>query len=80
MGAGRQPDVLPSCCRHRMQRAVTVCKAELDEAENAPASERMARIVANDEYGVALLGVAHKPRQSLEAFDRAIALLPAQHG
>ena len=58
-------------------RAVTVCKAELDEAENAPPSERMARIVAHDEYGVALLGVAHKPKQSLEAFDGAIALLPA---
>jgi len=58
-------------------KAVTVCKAELDAAENAPAGERMARIVANDEYGVALLGVAHKPKQSLEAFDAAVALLPA---
>jgi hypothetical protein len=58
-------------------KAVTVCKAELDDAEKAPASERMARIVAHDEYGVALLGVAHKPKQSLEAFDAAIALLPA---
>jgi hypothetical protein len=58
-------------------KAVTVCKAELDEAEKAPANERMARIVANDEYGVALLAVAHKPKQSLEAFDRAVALLPA---
>ena len=58
-------------------RAVTACKAELDEAESAPASERMARIVADDEYGVALLAVAHKPKQSLEAFDRGIALLPA---
>ena len=58
-------------------KAVTVCKAELTDAENAPASERMARIVAHDEYGVALLGVAHKPKQSLEAFDAAIALLPA---
>ena len=58
-------------------KAVTVCKAELDAAENAPASERMARIVANDEYGVALLAVAHRPKQSLEAFDRAVALLPS---
>ena len=58
-------------------KAVTVCKAELDAAEQAPAGEHMARIVANDEYGVALLGVAHKPRQSLEAFDSAVALLPA---
>jgi hypothetical protein len=58
-------------------RAVTVCKTELDAAEKAPASEHLARIVANDEYGVALLGVAHKPRQSLEAFDAAVALLPA---
>ncbi len=37
----------------------------------------MARIVAHDEYGVALLAVAHKPKQSLEAFDSAVALLPA---
>jgi hypothetical protein len=58
-------------------KAVRVCKAELDAAENAPAGERLARIVANDEYGVALLGVAHKPKQSLEAFDSAVALLPA---
>jgi hypothetical protein len=58
-------------------KAVTTCKAERDTAESAPAEERMARIVANDEYGVALLGVAHKPRQSLEAFDSAVALLPA---
>jgi hypothetical protein len=57
-------------------KAVTVCKAELDAAEQAPAGEHMARIVANDEYGVALLGVAHQPRQSLEAFDAAVALLP----
>jgi hypothetical protein len=58
-------------------KAVPICKAELEMAENAPASERMARIVANDGYGVALLGVAHKPKQSLEAFDAAVALLPA---
>jgi hypothetical protein len=57
-------------------KAVTVCKADLDAAEHAAASERMTRIVANDEYGVALLGVAHKPKQSLEAFDKAVALLP----
>jgi hypothetical protein len=58
-------------------KAVAVCKAQLDQAENGPASERMARIVAGDEYGVALLAVAHQPRQSLDPFNRAIALLPA---
>jgi hypothetical protein len=58
-------------------RAVAACKAQLDEAENGPASERMARIVARDEYGVALLAIAHKPKQSLDAFDGEIALLPA---
>ena len=36
----------------------------------------MSRIVADDEYGVALLAVAHQPRQSLEPFDREIGLLP----
>lgn len=76
MGQGGSPT-----CAQLLQaqdaKAVTVCKAELDAAENAPAGERMARIVANDEYGVALLGVAHKPKQSLEAFDSAVALLPA---
>jgi hypothetical protein len=70
-----------STCAQLLQaqdaKAVTVCKAELDAAESAPAGERMARIVANDDYGVALLGVAHKPKQSLEAFDSAVALLPA---
>ncbi len=58
-------------------KAVTVCKAELDAAESAPAGERMARIVANDGYGVALLGVAHKPKESLVAFNSAVAMLPA---
>jgi hypothetical protein len=58
-------------------KAVTTCKAELDAAESAPAGERMARIVAHDEYGVALLAVAHQPKQSLETFDSAVALLPA---
>lgn len=36
----------------------------------------MARLVALDEYGVALLAVAHDPQQSLEPFNRGIALLP----
>ncbi len=58
-------------------KAVAACKAQLDEAESGPASERMARIVADDEYGVALLAVAHQPKQSLDPFDREIALLPA---
>ena len=54
-----------------------MCKAQVDEAEKAPPTEHMARIVADDEYGVALLAIAHQPRQALEVFDRAIALLPA---
>lgn len=58
-------------------KAVTACKTQLEEAENGPATERMARIVANDEYGVALLAVAHQPKQSLDPFNREIALLPA---
>jgi hypothetical protein len=57
--------------------AVVTCKAQLDEAEKAPPTERMARIVANDEYGVALLALAHQPQLALQAFDRAIALLPS---
>jgi len=70
-----------SSCTQLLQaqdaRAVAACKAQFDEAERGPANERMARIVADDEYGVALLAVAHEPKQSLEAFDRGIALLPA---
>ncbi len=58
-------------------KAVPACKAQLDEAESAPASERMARIVANDEYGIALLAVARQPKQALPFLDREIALLPA---
>ena len=58
-------------------RAVAACKAQLDDAERAPASERMGRIVANDEYGLALLAIAHNPSQSLEPFNRGIAILPA---
>src|ERR1700733_16156961 len=58
-------------------KAVAACKAQLDAAESGPASERLPRIVADDEYGVALLAVAHQPKQSLDPFDREIALLPA---
>jgi hypothetical protein len=58
-------------------RAVAACKTQLDQAESAPATERMARIVAGDEYGVALLAIAHEPKRSLDAFDRSIELLPA---
>jgi hypothetical protein len=57
-------------------KAVAACKAQLDEAESAPATERMARIVADDEYGIALLAVAHQPKQALPFLDREIALLP----
>jgi hypothetical protein len=58
-------------------KAVAACKAQLDAAESGPANERLPRIVADDEYGVALLAVAHQPKQSLDPFDREIALLPA---
>ena len=58
-------------------KAVAACKAQVDEAESGPASERMARIVADDEYGVALLAIAHQPRQALDSFNNGIALLPA---
>jgi tetratricopeptide (TPR) repeat protein len=57
--------------------AVPACKAQFEEAERAPATERMGRIVADDEYGVALLAIAHEPKQSLALFNREIALLPA---
>ena len=59
------------------KQAIAACKAQLDEAENGPATERMARIVAADEYGVALLGIAQQPRPAIDAFDRAVNLLPA---
>lgn len=58
-------------------KAVAACKVQLDEAESGPSTERMARMVANDEYGIALLADAHQPKQALVAFDREIALLPA---
>jgi hypothetical protein len=57
-------------------KAIAACKTQFDEAENGPATERLPRIVAGDEYGVALLALAHEPRESLAPFDRAIALLP----
>jgi tetratricopeptide (TPR) repeat protein len=58
-------------------KGVAACKAQLDEAESAPATERMARIVADDEYGIALLAIAHQPKEALDVFDIGIALLPA---
>lgn len=80
LGAAQGQEVSPTCTQllqAQDARAVAACKAQLNEAEKAPASERMARIVADDEYGVALLAVAHQANQSLEPFDREIALLPA---
>jgi hypothetical protein len=74
--AGHQP-TCTSLLQAQDKRAVAACKAQVDEAEEAPPTEHMARIVADDEYGVALLAIAHQPRQALEVFDRAIALLPA---
>jgi hypothetical protein len=79
-GAAAGQGANPSCTELLQAgdgRAVAACKAQLDEAENAPATERMARIIAGDEYGLALLAVAHRPKASLEAFDLAIRLLPA---
>ncbi len=78
--SGQESAKAPLDCTELLQkgdaRAVAACKAQLDDAEKAPPTEHMARIVADDEYGVALLAVGHKPRQAIEAFDRAIALLP----
>jgi hypothetical protein len=71
----------PPTCTELLQaqnaKAVAACKAQLDEAEGAPASELMARMVADDDYGVALMAVAHQPKQALAVFDREMALLPA---
>ena len=66
-----------SCCRRRMQKPSRLARHNSMRPKTARPRERMARIVADDEYGVALLAVAHQPKQSLDAFDRAIALLPA---
>ena len=78
--SAQQAGKAPLDCTELLQkgdaRAVAACKTQLDDAEKAPPTEHMARIVADDEYGVALLAVGHKPRQAIEAFDRAIALLP----
>jgi tetratricopeptide (TPR) repeat protein len=58
-------------------KAIPACKTQVDQAESAPATERMPRIVAYDEYGIALLAIAHQPKQALDALNREIALLPA---
>jgi tetratricopeptide (TPR) repeat protein len=67
-------------CTHLLQtqdpKSIEACKSQLDQAEAAPPTERMARLVANDEYGIALLAIAHQPKQSLNSFDREIAILP----
>lgn len=65
-----------SLLRAHDAKSVEACKAQLDQAESAPSNERMVRIVANDEYGVALLAFGHKPKEALDAFNHAIALLP----
>jgi hypothetical protein len=80
LGAAAQVPNSSSSCTELLTagdaKAVAACKAQVDEAESGPATEHMARIVADDEYGVALLAIAHQPKEALNAFDRGIALLP----
>jgi hypothetical protein len=58
-------------------KAIAACKTQVDQAESASATERMPRIVAYDEYGLALLAIGHQPKQGLDALNREVALLPA---
>ena len=71
---------LSSACTELLEKgdakAIAACKAQVDEAESGPATEHMARIIADDEYGVALLAVAHQPKEAVDIFNRGIALLP----
>jgi hypothetical protein len=81
LGVARGQQATSPTCTELLQaqdvKAIAACKAQLDQAESGPSTERMARMVANDEYGIALLADAHQPKQALVAFDREIALLPA---
>lgn len=77
------PDASPAAgeeCTRLLQahdvKSVEVCKTYLEDAEAGPAGEHMERIIANDEYGIALLAYAHEPQQGLDAFNREIAMLP----
>ena len=74
------PAVADNCTRFletQDAKSVEACKAQLDRAEAAPLTEHMARIVANDEYGIALLASAHEPEQALQVFNSEIGMLPA---
>ena len=77
------PDASPEAaqeCTQLLQahdaKSVEVCKMYRDQAEAGPSGEHMARIIANDEYGIALLAYAHAPQQGLAAFNREIGMLP----
>lgn len=77
------PDTSPEAaqeCTRLLQghdaKSVEACKTYRDQAEAGPSSEHMARIIANDEYGITLLAYAHAPQQGLAAFNREIAMLP----
>ena len=77
-GPGNEPaEKCTELLQAQNAKSIRACKAQLDQAEAAPPTERMARIVANDEYGIALLASAHQPRQALEVFNSEIEMLPA---
>jgi hypothetical protein len=80
LGIGAAQGPSPTCTellQAQDAKAIAACKAQVDEAESGPPTERMARIVADDNYGVALLAIAHQPDPAVEVFDQGIALLPA---
>lgn len=76
-GTHREAPTCTELLQAQDAKAVAACKAQLDDAENGPATERMARMVAEDDYGVALMAIAHEPKQALEVLNREIELLPA---
>lgn len=57
--------------------SVDACKKEVElEEQYPPGRRKMDRLSAHDEYGLALLGFAHKPKEALEQFEMEIGLIP----
>jgi hypothetical protein len=65
----------PNAIQHPLATAPDACKSQLAGIVKDKQSTPMERITALNEYGLALLEVAHKPDQALKQFDAAINLL-----
>ena len=80
MSAGQVSPALQFRCLngllHQDSAAVEVCKQQVATTNRSSQSSAVDRFSSHDEYGVALLNIAHQPKNAAEEFSSAIDLAP----